>query len=531
MDDAKAPEEDRITLAFEFGCLPPIQNEDLMLDQIEKRNRFWNRLVEIEREYRGKVREIITPPNCILGKLEDELTLVREEIDTQYKFSMKQFDKYELRNKVNELIARLKEERRIIKEQKKQLIMLHKDQLDLLELKRREIVRQARAESGLYWGNYDEIFSSYQVARRKAMRNGRELQFHQFNGSGKVTIRYQNGLKALLAFGTDTRLQIDPIPEYAWTSPIRSVRRNASRSKIRIRIGSNGRKPIWLELPFIMHRPLPTNSVIRSASIIRSKLGNKFTYKLLITLVVEAANENPDKTCSVGINVDWHKVNGGLRVACWHDSEGKSGEVILPDSLVSQFTQINNLKSLRTKHFNSASNLLKTWLSGKTIPEWLKSLMDNLSSPGRLTNIVKLWRSNRFPGDQEMVAYLEKWTKRDIHLWSWEFNLRDQIIKHRREIYRIFAAHISNNYRAVYLAKFNLNSINSPAKNGISSRSSSKVQKVIASISSLRQILRASCLKNGTDIKFVDYGHAADPNAAKEILEVGLSTTYHDLKQ
>lgn len=512
--DVKTSKNSLATMVFEFGCLPPVQNESLMIDQIHKCSKFWNKLVEIEREYRAKVGGIIAPQNDIIDELENELVCMRDEIKSRRKSARKKsVEVDDLENKVNELKARLKEERQRVRQQKKEHIKLHKESLDKFEAERRENVKKAQAESGLYWCNYDQVVSSYMLARQKAMKEGRELKYHRFDGAGKVTVRYQTGLPAALVFGNDTRLQIDQVQEAAWTSPVRKERRKASRTTVRIRIGSEGRKPIWLELPLIMHRPLPNDGIIRTVSIVREKLGNKFRYKLIITVVFQVPDVDIAKTGSVGIDVGWRKMKEGLRVACWYDSYGKSGQLVLPESLVSQFIQVDNLKSIRAKHFNDAKNMLKAWTGNKSLPQWLTEKTSYLASwrtPGKLANVVKEWHNNRFAGDQEMIAYLDEWMIRDNHLWTWEFNLRDQIIKHRREIYRIFAADLAKKYRQVYLKKLDLRSISQKpqAEDGTSGVVAADRQKFIASISTLRQILHSTCLKNCTAIGLVDGAHS-----------------------
>ena len=70
----------------------------------------------------------------------------------------------------------------------------HKHSLDLLETQRREQVRKVQAESGLYWCNYDDVIAAYETARRRVLREGRELHFRHWDGNGKVTVRYQQGL-------------------------------------------------------------------------------------------------------------------------------------------------------------------------------------------------------------------------------------------------------------------------------------------------------------------------------------------------
>ena len=135
------------------------------------------------------------------------------------------------------------------------------------------------------------------------MREGRELRFQPWDGTGKVTVRYQQGLAVEGAQGADRRLQFDPVDPLAWTSPRRSERRKLARSRVRIRVGSEGRQPVWLELPVILHRPLPGDGTVRSASVICEKVGSRERWRLLVTVArpERARREGP----AVAVDLGW----------------------------------------------------------------------------------------------------------------------------------------------------------------------------------------------------------------------------------
>ena len=119
-------------------------------------------------------------------------------------------------------------------------------------------MKQAQADSDLYWCNYDDVIASYEIARRRALREGRELRFQGWDGTGKVTVRYQQGLPV----AGSARERTGDCSSTRWTRWHGAARGAASggklaRSRVRIRVGSEGREPVWLELPVVFHRPLP----------------------------------------------------------------------------------------------------------------------------------------------------------------------------------------------------------------------------------------------------------------------------------
>ena len=107
-------------------------------------------------------------------------------------------------------------------------------------------------------------------------------------------MRYQQGLAVAEVQGADRRLQFDPVNPLAWTSPRRSERRKLARSRVRIRVGSEGREPVWLELPVVLHRPLPEDGTVRSASVICEKVGSRERWRLLVTVA------RPERTSARG---------------------------------------------------------------------------------------------------------------------------------------------------------------------------------------------------------------------------------------
>src|SRR5512133_1054581 len=115
---------------------------------MQRRCKLWNALVELEREHQEAVLRVLADPNAP--------GLVRRR-------------------------ARLSPAERT--------------QLDELEAARRIRVTEARAESGLYWCNYDDVSQQYERARKQP-RKSLELRGQRWNGSGKVIVRFQTGLAA-----------------------------------------------------------------------------------------------------------------------------------------------------------------------------------------------------------------------------------------------------------------------------------------------------------------------------------------------
>ena len=273
-------EQQKTYRVYKYGCLAPVAGEEDMINEIYRKHQLWNQLVELEHSHRQEVRKILAVPDDPVVLLIEELKAVREEIKTARKKARSgKVDVSTLQKQAKILKEKISTAKIKQAEKNKKIKEASKETIKQLEQERRQAVKALTKASGLYWVNYEEVVNNYDLARRRAMVEKTEIKFHRWTGEGKVTVRYQTGLPVGEVFQQDTRLQINPVPQEAWDSPVRGTRRKLARTVIRLRARSENRKPVWVELPMVMHRPLPPNSEIRMASIIRQRVGRKWRYR------------------------------------------------------------------------------------------------------------------------------------------------------------------------------------------------------------------------------------------------------------
>ena len=46
-------------LVYEYGCLPPLRGREAAVEQMLRRHRLWNSLVEVERDYRSQLSAVL----------------------------------------------------------------------------------------------------------------------------------------------------------------------------------------------------------------------------------------------------------------------------------------------------------------------------------------------------------------------------------------------------------------------------------------------------------------------------------------
>jgi hypothetical protein len=315
---------------YEYGCgSEPPTGLDAALIQMERRVQLWNRFVQIERDIRVKVRPLLSDEfeQTAIDDLRAKIACLRESIQDLRKKEGKQSPAIaHLKDQVRSCQADLATLMEGVKAHRRERLSRATAALKIIEAERAELVKQAQRDSKLYWCNYDDVRHAYEIGRIRAMKAGTELHEHHWNGWGRVTVRFQTGLPISAAMaGTDGRLQIDCVPEEAWMSPARSIRRRLARTKVRIRVASapESRSPIWFELPVVIHRPIPADALIRSASVIRERIGVTWRYRLILTVAhPNAPTKAPADRPAIALDLGWRLVPEGIRVATWADTLG-----------------------------------------------------------------------------------------------------------------------------------------------------------------------------------------------------------------
>lgn len=249
---------------FKYGCLAPIQGAKTVDEQMFLAHRYRNALTQIELERRQECRRLVGDMMPELEKavadLSERLHGGREAISKGRKKGATPAPP-ETVEEVKALYGELKKARAKLKEEKTRVYADPNIKAQLAEIDGRahESAKKARKDSGLYWGTYLAVEQGCDKARKSKM----DPRFERFDGSGHLAVQIQKGLPSEAVFGDDNRVRVDPVDPDAWNSPVRGVRRNLSKTKLWLRVASEGNDPVWAVLPMIMHRPLPANSRVK----------------------------------------------------------------------------------------------------------------------------------------------------------------------------------------------------------------------------------------------------------------------------
>ena len=514
---------------YNYGALPPGgQDRTLAEDQMRLAHRYRNDLCRLELDRRQQAEDVLRRLVPELSALEDQVRTAEEDLERCLSV-VKQANTQERRQAASpadrqavraarESLRELRARHRLARREAFARPTL-RGALDQVDEAAKAEQKRLRADCGLYWGSY-----LVQEAAASSFRKGPPPRFRSWTGDGHLAVQLQKGLTVPELFAcTDTRLRVKPIPDSAW-GPGRHTRER--QTVLWFRVGSESGKPVWCQVPFLMHRPMPEGCIIKWCHLLRRKIATRERWSVQFVVEMAAVDRPSDQslTGTMGLDLGWRLLpDGSLRVAYWASdaavptlSEVRSaglekymhvsaegsfgpseGQLVLPPELVGRWTRTETLRSTRDQNFNQARAQLVDWLAqqGPGVPDWLArwpgiASLGQWRSPGRLARLVYAWRDNRLPGDEAIHAILETWRRQDAHLYDWEsFNLR-RAIKTRSCLYLNFVALLRRTYRTVVLEDVDWSDLaRRPQEEDPDTIAASRAQRRIASVGRLALLL------------------------------------------
>lgn len=497
---------------YTYGLpMGPTENGDLVREQMRLAHRYRNDLIAVERGRRAAVRAIIAEVGDIaeidaeIAEASKELESIRAETRaaraterSRRASSPRSPRAKELREHLRELRAHRKRVQAMIKgdaEVQAKIAEVNQRALDLS--------KALRAKCGVYWGTYLLVEAAVDAARRGKM----DPKFQRWDGQGRIGVQIQGGMPAVSVMdGTDTRLRIGRVDDRAWTARSRGERRRLSRTTLQMRVGSDGRDPIWATFPMIMHRPLPKDGIIKMADVSVKRIGTRERWELHVTVdapSLDGPERQGDRRAAV--HFGWRSRPDGVRVAYLVDSDGASEEIVVPTEIIARLEHADSLRSIRDRELNAIKAALPK-LMPDDVPEWMRAELRRiplLRSPAKLTSIVYRWSREWFEGDSEAFTAAEEWRRQDRHLYQWEMSEREKTRLRRRDLYRNIAARLAREYDEIVVDGTDFSSLaRTPEPEDDRDRMSEAVQynRAAASPGELRLAITQAAQKRGTRI-------------------------------
>lgn len=477
---------------YVFGAFPPTTNRDNVADQMRAAHRYRNRLVELELARRAAAEATIRRLSPTYAALAEAVDAAQADVDAAYEAVTAGRQKARARLPITpeqqqaidqaaavrdsaieaaklakkaayELLQSLQQP---IRDQaaaetdtpatrkQRYLELAEAANLDSGQAAYDRATKQARADCGCYWGTYLTIEDA-----ASKLHIGPPPRFQPYTGEGTIAVQFQGGLPVETATAaTDTRLQIElaNAEELAVQGRSGGLR---SRGTVRLRIGSDGRAPIWTEFQASFHRPLPARGVIKWAYLHRRRIGTHDKWSLRLTIDDHADPRPVTGSGIVAVHPGWRMMpDGSIRVATVVDTSGHLEEFCLPAELLQRHEKPDSLQAIRDRRNNLRAPRLVAWLKAHTdiLPDWIREATETIGqwkSAARFAGLALQWCGNRFPGDELAFGLLERWRKHDKHLYDWQAHQRAQVIRHRRDLYRVFARRLADKYAWIVVPK------------------------------------------------------------------------------
>lgn len=253
---------------------------------------------------------------------------------------------------------------------------------------------QSPTGNQLFWATFNHILDQHKVAVRRigqqrAQHKPATLRHHRFDGTGTIAVQLQR------TAGQPPRtppVVADPAGRYhnvlhmpwirpqQWDAMSRAEKRRAGRVTVRMRCGSLGSQPQWIDLPVQAHRWLPADADIVGAKLTISRVGADLRAQLSATArIPTAASAQRNDGPTVAIHLGWRASQDGTVVAHWRatepltparqlthvivpDSDGVTGRIIAPAAIATRLQRLNQTASARDLALDSIRNKLTDWL-------------------------------------------------------------------------------------------------------------------------------------------------------------------------
>lgn len=520
------------TIAYRYGLLSPLDWGDDVREHLWLQNKLWNRLVEITREERARYRAIIgadedvAPIQARIDALKAKKEALLFERKRERAKARKRVATPELDAQIKDLAQGVRDASAEAKELRTAAKARMKPALDEMNQWRFQAVKDARNASGLWWGNYNAVCQSYDVARTKAMKENAELRFHRFDGTGRFTCQIQGGATPEAIFsGKCSLVNVKPVQPEAFAHPSRGARKRAQRTELALTIYTHDGGRRMLTFPMIYHRPLPANAVVKQVVVTARKIGTKLRWHVVFTCAMpDEAEATNGLGAACGINLGFIRVLGGMRVAMLSNGHGQRDDLVLPQGWMDGMDHVEAIQADRDLRLNAAHAVVREIVGAlpsdppapEPDPEPAPTLVGRLRSiamapkigSAKLAAAVLRWRDERSDMLPEALAKLEAWRKLDKRLLEEQANLRDRLQAARTEKYRLWARGVVERYGVVAVVSMRLKEMAQvkARENGTENDlvAPARAQRHRASLYSLQSELMRQCEKAGAQFVKVD---------------------------
>lgn len=470
MHDESLPAENEV-IVHQYGLLNPLDWAEDCTSELERMHAFKGRLVEIEHEYRISFDRLLErDPNLRNARqILDEHIRALSACDLS---AIGEMETYKSIPRAGQEHSGSTPERRLtaLRIQVAQAYRVarknFKDDLNNLELERRDQVKAARQQSGLWWGNYNAVIKAFEQGRRVSVLTRGVMRVEPFDGTGRFTNQIQGGISVeSLISGENIQVKVAPVPADAWSHSSRGERRRLQRTQFTATIFVRDGMRRMVTWPMIMHRPLPENVRIKEVVVSRARLDDRWLWSVVFVCTRTRVIKLGSAAAATVIAIDpgWRRTKTGLRVATIVRATGETEYFELSNRLVQAFRFADEL---RDRHNVLLANL--RMLVSKLTPFQQAKVAGvgetcidpaNLRLPSDFRRLAKLWSLDS-DYDQRLVAQISHASVEYKRLYLWERNHTRKILNHRDKLYQELAVRVSKDANEILLHKIDIVEMN-----------------------------------------------------------------------
>lgn len=403
-----------------YGLLEPDDWADDCESEMRLMDSLWNRLIDINDDFVSRY-------------------LSRIAEDHEFAGAKIQYDDLVSSNAPSSAVAAAKKQLAISQKNATRRLAVELRELEAL---RREEVKVARQNSGLWWGNYNAVVRSFERARSAAIRGGNTMRRRSGEDNGRITNTLQGGADVEALYdGSLSQVMVRPPSGRAWSAESRGERRRLQRTTLSatvfVRDGER-RTVIW---PLIMHRPIPPDCRVKEVVITRRRISGRWRWAVsfMCTRLAEAPASASATSKRVGVDIGWRLVPEGLRVAAVVASGELPRFIILPADLLESFALVDELRA--RVHASTVHGLgLLQGVDAQAYAQPFQALLrDYQSIPEKRATHLKAFCQGPFFLEQQSEAIdsnLLAWRKEFKRLSTWLSNQQKKVIARRNHFYQ-----------------------------------------------------------------------------------------------
>lgn len=556
------------TRIWKFGIPfgPEESSREIVSDQIRLGRMYRNALIELERERfarfkaaRQRICKKFGALECAYDEIEAKIEAVYSEIrDHRRRYAAKRISGARDATGDRERVTRsmlTREAPEHLKQALSELKEQSKEALDALKAERPATKKNARLQKeskrindefyakwrdvrksdlSPYWGTYLLIEDAFKRSCQDSAKSGEPPRFDAWDqvlcaktgvnvgGAGRIGVQIaspNNMTTEQLLECKDSRLRLKLGREIG--------SRGAREALLSIRVGSEGRAPVFAHFKVKVHRRLPPGAKIKWAWVQRRKISmHKFKWELCLALESEAFISPvriPSHSCA--INFGWLRTDeGSVKVAHVVGTDGHEEAIEVPGMVSFKLDYARGCRRVRDQNLDDLkSTEMKQWFEALD-DEWKdeiqrvarqidgknkKSDWTRWRNPKKFAMLAYRMRADN--GSGEIVEALLNWAKRDRHVGDIEEGIRSKAIGSRKEHYRLVAKRIAQRYSTIVLDGTNIKELAKKPKSGEEENTAeraSRALRVLASPYSLKDAIYLMADKHGSRV-LVSKGGAA----------------------